>query len=123
MKKKPPKKPAESWRHIPVKPFRCGICIFVGTPTACVKHLRKMGFNDSVDVASLKKRSDMAKAVTILLPNGESCIYSGCNIAPGVLIHELCHAVMHMLKDREIDDASNEVMAYTMEYLYEEATK
>ncbi len=126
MKKKYGKQPGvQSWRHIPVPPFRCGICIFIGTPAACVKHLRKMGYPDAVDTARLKARIAEASAVAICLPNGETCIYSNRSIERGVLIHELCHAVAHLLSDKNIDEtgANNEVFAYTLEYLFEEATK
>lgn len=118
-------KPTESWRHIPVPPFRCGVCIFIGTPSACVKHLRKLGYPDVVDAARLRSRIKESLAVTICMPNGESCIYSTHDIEPGALVHELCHAVAHMLEYKEITEVqpNNEVFAYTLEYLYEEATK
>ena len=125
MKKKPKQSGVQSWRHIPIPPFRCGICIFIGSPAACVRHLCKMGFPDAIGVADLKARIAESSAVTICLPYGESCVYSNRDIGHGVLVHELCHAVGHMLSYKEIAETppNNEVFAYTLEYLFEEATK
>ena len=110
-------------RKASIEMFRCGVCVFIGTPAACVRRLRVEGIpQESIPCPEELDLADKgAQAICINLPAGDACIYSDHLLPKSVMVHELCHAVNHILKTRDcLDENGSELFSYCMEYLYRE---
>ena len=120
MKKQKKHKPAESWRVIDVPIWKCQVAIIVGSLDFLKRTLR----DSKWDMTVFPPDSDFAKAEAMTIHNGGNgsvVIYSRNPINTPVLVHELFHATIAIMRANEVND--DEAVAYTMEYLYKEATK
>lgn len=94
--------------------------IYYGPFAAFVKWLRKNGFDDTRFIEE-NEPSGCRIATTYSKKDGRQIIYSRDPMYNPSLVHELSHAVHGILRARDVAD--EEAFAYTMEYLYTEATK
>lgn len=120
MKKQKKQKPAEYWRVIDVPIWKCQVAIIVGSLDFLKNTLR----DSKWDMTGFPPDSDFAKAEAMTIHNGGNgsvVIYSRNPFQTPVLVHELFHAAVEIARNREVN--SDEAVAYTLEYLYKEATK
>ena len=119
MKKNPTKKPAESWRVISVPIWNCDVLVYCGPWDSFLKRLKEAGVDPDNIVAN--KPHDWNTATTYSRRDGTNIIYSANPMKPAALIHELVHVVHGIMRAKGVSD--EEAFAYTLEYLYKEATK
>ena len=54
---------------------------------------------------------------------GEAVIYADEPMKKSVLVHELLHVVLQLLRHRDVEETDDEVRCYLMGYLYEEVVE
>ena len=126
MKKKPPKKPAESWRVISVPIWACDILIYCGPWDSFFKRLKEEGVDDD-GVADVRcdppSRRVIARTYRLKDGGGSQAIYAPRKIPTATLIHELYHVTYGILDASGVLKDDEEAFAYTLDWLYKEATK
>lgn len=114
--------------HIPI--FNCNIHLYVGDRNNIKDELKKE-FGDEEGLSLFKeiKADDGIDGSSIMLPNGYKIIW--LNKYPdnlsnkGVLVHEIFHMAIDIMLSRDIqlENSTEELCAYLIEYLYEEIFK
>lgn len=111
--------------HIPI--LNCNIHLFIGDRGYIKEALQKeFGDEDGLELFKEIKQDDTIDGSSIMLSNGYKIIYlpqykddisSQC-----VLIHEIFHTAINIMLSRDIqlNNSTEEVCAYLIEYLYEE---
>ena len=126
MKKPKKQKPAESWRVIDVPIWKCDVLIYCGPWESFLKKLKEIGVDDDA-VEDVRRDPPRCKAAacTYRLKNGggAQAIYAPKKIPTETLIHELYHVTYGILDARGVCKDDEEAFAYTLDYLYKEATK
>ena len=126
MKKKPPKKPAESWRVISVPIWNCDVLVYCGPWDSFLKRLKEAGVDDEA-LAEVREDppSNRILARTYRLKNGggSQAVYSAKKMSTPTLVHELYHVTYGILDAKGVLKDDEEAFAYTLEWLYKEATK
>ena len=54
---------------------------------------------------------------------GDAIIYSMTTIRKSVLVHELLHFTLQLLRHRDVDESDDEVRCYLLEWLYKEVVE
>ena len=119
MKKKPPKKPAESWRVISVPIWKAQVFVYCGPYEKLLERVAEAG----LDASKMPDKTDVQsmEACAIRTMN-DAIVWSREPMQLPLLVHELVHATIMILDARGCSD-DTEAVAYTMEFLYKEATK
>lgn len=117
----PAQEPEESWRVIDVQLLKCQLFIYVGPHDKFLDRLRDdCKFPDSV-IKEISEAFEEDDEATTCFCHGNTAIWSAKPMQQSVLVHELFHAAVSMVRSRHLTD--DEAVAYTLEYLYKEATK
>lgn len=117
--------PEESWRVIDIPVWKSQTFIYVGPFDRFLDRLKNdAGWTDA-KIKEIKEETDKVEdgdghAYTVW-SGGATAIWSPYKMEPEVLVHELYHAVVALMRSRMVED--DEAFAYTLEYLYKEATK
>lgn len=118
MKKDQPK-PAEFWRIIEVPIWDVKVFVYCGPWKSFIERLENSGIEP--DNILSNKPHDFNIATTYSRKDGMNVVYSAKPLQPHQLVHELAHATRGIMLAKNVDD--DEAFAYTIEYLYKEATK
>lgn len=126
MKKKPPKRPAESWRVISVPIWNCDVLVYCGPWDSFLKQLKEAGVDDDVveDVRRNPPRTTtVAQTYRLANGGGSQAIYAPKKIPTSTLIHELYHVTYGILDAKGVLKEDEEAFAYTLDWLCKEVTK
>lgn len=114
----PAQEPEESWRVIEVPIWKGHLFIHVGSDESFRVRLGEAGYDpDRIDDF---EKSDEVQAITVR-DESKCIIHAKRPLEPPVLVHELLHAALSIMRARHCED--EEALCYTLEYLYKEATK
>lgn len=112
---------------IPIAVFERNIFVYSGKEKGCIDFLGKNGIFGYSEEQLKERMSDGVEACTIMFSNGNSCIFSEKSFKNSLdlLVHELCHAVNHILNYMEIHEVApyNETFAYLMQFCFKECQK
>lgn len=126
MKKPKKQKPAESWRVIKVPIWSSDVLIYCGPWGSFLKRLKEAGVDDEgvADVRGDPPNSRIiARTYRLKDGGGSQAVYSPKDIQTVTLVHELYHVTYGILDAKGVLKDDEEAFAYTLEYLYKEATK
>lgn len=121
----------ESARTVPIDVFRCGVCLLVGTDMEelrkAFKSVMKNNLKDEKEAddyfdyfLGCVKDSGTFTGLYVAKESEPDVIIYLPEFKESVLVHEIVHAVTHILNDRGVKD--DETRAYLTEYLYRKIT-
>ena len=113
--------------NVPI--FNCNIHLFTGDKDNIKKALQAEFGEEGTELFNEIKADDSIDGSSIMLSNGYKIIwlpeYQNTYSDNSILVHEIFHTAINIMLSREIqlNNDTEEVCAYLIEYLYEEIFK
>jgi len=113
--------------NVPI--FNCNIHLFTGDKDNIKKALQAEFGEEGTELFNEIKTNDSVNGSSIMLSNGYKIIwlpkYQNTYSDNSILVHEIFHTAINIMLSREIqlNNDTEEVCAYLIEYLYEEIFK
>lgn len=113
--------------NVPI--FNCNIHLFTGDKDNIKKALQAEFGEEGTELFKEIKANDSVDGSSIMLSNGYKIIwlpkYQNTYSDNSILVHEIFHTAINIMLSREIqlNNDTEEVCAYLIEYLYEEIFK
>lgn len=116
------KKEKACFKKFPLDIYKHGVGVFFGDFTLLIKKLNKLGFKGNFEEE--KELSERSAGITFFLNTDDIIVWlphkPKTDGEMATLVHEVCHATSVLLRSVGIKHTpdTEEVYAYTMEYLY-----